>query len=107
MNKVIIDGKVTNLYASEQVICIYSQEQNLYSFGKSNSWTIPEEDIEEIKKNNLDQYLRDRGCTGLQDVGDGKYNSRAVAIMEGTKAAIASSRFIKRCERVKQEHEKT
>lgn len=106
-NKVIIDGKVTNLYASEQVICIYSEKQNSYSFGKSSSWTIPEKEIEEIKKNNLDQYLRARGCTGLQDVGYGKYDSRAIAVMEGTKSAIASSLFIKRCEKVKQEYEKT
>lgn len=102
-NKVIIDGKVTNLYASEQVICIYSEKQDLYSFGKSSSWTIPEKDIEEIKKTNLDQYLRNRGCKGLQDVGDGKYSSRAIAIMEGTKSAIASGRFIERCEREENE----
>lgn len=102
-NKVIIDGKVTNLYASEQVICIYSEKQNLYSFGKSSSWTIPEKDIEEIKKTNLDQYLRKRGCKGLQDVGDGKYSSRTMAIIEGTKSAIASGRFIERCEREENE----
>ena len=105
-NKVIIDGKVTNLYASEQVICIYNEKQDSYSFGKSSSWTIPEKDIEEIKKTNLDQYLRARGCKGLEDVGDGKYESRAEAVMEGTKSAIASSCFIKRCEKEIQEYEK-
>ena len=105
-NKVIIDGKVTNLYASEQVICIYNEKQDSYSFGKSSSWTIPEKDIEEIKKTNLDQYLRARGCKGLEDVGDGKYESRAEAVMEGTKSAIASSCFIKRCEKERQEYEK-
>lgn len=99
-NKVIINGKVTNLYASEQVVCIYDEKQDSYSFGKSSSWTIPEKDIEEIKKTNLDQYLRARGCTGLQDVGDGKYNPRATAVMEGTKSAIASSYFVERCKRV-------
>ena len=106
-NKVIIDGKVSTIYASEQVICIYSEKQDTYSFGKSSSWTIPEKETEEIKKTNLDQYLRARGCTGLQDVGDGKNNSRAISVMEGTISAIASSFFIKRCERVKQEYEKT
>ena len=106
-NKVIINGVVTNLFASEQVVCIYNEKQNSYSFGKSSSWTIPEKDIEEIKKTNLDKYLRARGCTGLQDVGDGKYDSREKAVMEGTKSALASSCFIKRCERIKQEPERT
>lgn len=105
-NKVIIDGKVTTLFASEQVVCIYSEKQDLYSFGKSSSWTIPEKHIEEIKNSNLDKYLRARGCTGLQDVGDGKYVSRETAVMEGTKSAIASSCFIKRCEKIKEEYEK-
>lgn len=99
-NKVIIDEKVVDLYASEQVVCIYDEKKDTYSFGKSSSWIIPEKDIEEIKRTNLDQYLRRRGCTGLQDVGDGKYVSRATAVMESTKSAIASNRFIERCKMI-------
>ena len=57
-------------------------------------------DIEEIKRTNLDQYLRARGCTGLQDVGDGKYVSRATAVMESTKSAIASNLFMEKCKMV-------
>ncbi len=105
-NKVIIDGKLTNLYASEQIVCIYNEQQDLYSFGKSSSWTIPEKDIEEIKKTNLDLYLRARECTGLQDIGDGKYNSRTTAVMEATKSAIASGLFIKRCKNLEKDVEK-
>lgn len=105
-NKVMIDGKLINLYASEQVVCIYNEKRNLYSFGKSSSWTIPEKDIQEIKETNLDQYLRTRGCTKLQDVGDGKYASRSIAVMEGTKSAIASDRFMQRSEKEKQEDER-
>ena len=104
-NKAIVNGKVTTLYSSEQVVCIYSKEQDSYSFGKSSSWTIPAKDIEEIKNTDLDQYLRKMGCTGLQDVGDGKYETRADAVMEGTKSAIASSLFIERCDKAKQNHE--
>lgn len=99
-NKVIIDGKVVNLHASEQVVCIYDEKQGIYSFGKSSSWVIPEKDIEEIRSTNLDQYLRARGCKGLQDVGDGEYVSRATAVMESTKSAIASNRFMKRCKMI-------
>lgn len=102
----MIDGKLINLYASEQVVCIYNEKRNLYSFGKSSSWTIPEKDIQEIKETNLDQYLRTRGCTKLQDVGDGKYASRSIAVMEGTKSAIASDRFMQRSEKEKQEDER-
>lgn len=36
-NKVIIDEKLMNLYSSEQVVCIYNEKQDLYSFGKSSS----------------------------------------------------------------------
>lgn len=106
-NKVIIDGIITNLFASEQVVCIYNEEQGSYSFGRSSSWTIPEKDIGEIKKTNLDEYLKARGCTGLQDVGDGKYVPRSIAVMEGTKSALASSCFIERCKKQEQENERT
>ena len=104
-NKAVVNGKITTIYASEQVVCIYNPKQDSYSFGKSSSWTIPEEDIEEIKNKDLDQYLKKRGCTGLQEVGNGKYGTRSDAVMEGTKSAIASGLFIERCYKAKQNHE--
>lgn len=96
-NKAIINGESVDLYASEQIVCIYNPKNDTYSFGKSSSWIIPPEDIEEIKNTDLDQYLRKRGCTGLHDVGDGSYISRQQAVKEGTMSAIASARFIDRC----------
>lgn len=105
-NKVMVDGKLINLYSSEQVVCIYNEKQDLYSFGKSSSWTIPENDIQKIRETNLDQYLKTRGCTSLKDVGDGKYVSRATAVMEGTKSAIASNLFMQICEKEKPEDER-
>ena len=95
-NKVIINGKERSLFLSEQVTCIHSTKDNTYFFGKSSSWTIPEKDIEEIKDTNLDQYLRKRGCTGLHDVGNGRYITRRDAIREGTCAALASMCFKER-----------
>lgn len=77
-------------YFSEQVICIYSKEVRKSFFGKSSSWSISSEDIQEIINTDLDQYLRKRGCTGLQDVGNGKYITRSTAVEEGVKAALAS-----------------
>lgn len=100
-NKTIINGKVSTLYSSEQVVCIYNPKNDSYIFGKSSSWTIPEEDIEEINNTDLDQYLRKRGCTGLHDVGDGKYITRKDAVIEGTTSALASMRFIERCDKYK------
>lgn len=96
-NKVFIKGRETTIYASEQVVCIYNPIDDIYSFGKSSSWTVPEKDIEQIKNIGLDKYLRKRECTGLNDVGNGKYITRRQAVMEGTSSAIASSYFIERC----------
>lgn len=77
-------------YFSEQVVCIYSKECKKSFFGKSSSWSIPSQDIQEIIDTDLDQYLRKRGCTGLQDVGNGKYITRSTAVKEGVEAALAS-----------------
>lgn len=104
-NRVVINNKLTQLFASEQVVCIYDAQKDSYAFGKSGSWMIPTEDIEEIKKTDLDQYLRKRECTGLQDVGDGKYITRKDAVMEGTLSAIASGRFVERRDRVQKKAE--
>lgn len=105
-NKVIIDGQIKTLYASEQVVCIYNCEQDMYSFGKSSSWTIPEEDIKEIKETDLDQYLKKRDCNSLDEIGNEKYITRKEAVMEATKSAIASSQFLEKCNKLKQQHEK-
>lgn len=102
-NKVFKNGQFVPIYVSEQVVCVYNPETDLYSFGKSSSWTIPQEDIKEIENTDLDQYLRKRKCTGLHDVGDGKYITRKDAVREGTVSAIASSRFQERCDRTRQE----
>lgn len=92
-NKTIIKGIVTPIYTSEQIVCIYNPKSDSYYFGKSSSWTIPEDDIEEIKSTDLDKYLRKRGCTGLHDVGKGSYISRKEAVKEGAMSAIASQLF--------------
>ncbi len=101
-NAVVVNGKVVPLYASEQVVCVHRTSDNEYYFGKSSSWTIPAKDIPEINNTDLDRYLRNRGCTGLQDVGAGKYITRKDAVKEGTKAAIASALFMDKCRRYEQ-----
>ena len=102
-NKVLKDGQYVPIYVSEQIVCIYNPKTDIYSFGKSSSWNIPQEDIKEIEDTNLDQYLRKRKCTGLHDIGDGKYITRKDAVREGTESAIASILFQERCNKSKNE----
>ena len=95
-NKVFINGNIIPIYSSEQIVCIYNPENDSHCFGKSSSWIIPEEDIEEIKNTDLDQYLRKRGYTGLHDVGNGNYITRKDAVIEGTRSAIATMLFLEK-----------
>lgn len=104
-NAVVVNGKVVPLYASEQVVCVHRTSDNEYYFGKSSSWTIPEKDITEITNTDLDKYLRNRGCTGLHDVGAGRYITRKDAVKEGTSAAIATALFMDRCRKYEQQEQ--
>lgn len=99
-NRTIINENLVQVFASEQIVCIYEPKKDSYSFGKSSAWIIPAEDIEEIKNTDLDRYLRNRECTGLHDVGDGKYITRKDAVKQGAISAIATSRFIDRSKRL-------
>ena len=86
-----IDNKsIPGEYFSEQLVCLLSKETKKTFFSKSSSWSIPKEDIKEIEETSLDSYLIKRGCIGLQDIGNGKYITRATAVEEGVKAALAS-----------------
>ena len=95
-NKVLIKGKLTPVYSSEQIVCIYNPQNDSYCFGKSSSWTIPPEKNKKIEDTDLDQYLRNMGYTELREVGNGNYITRKQAITEGTKSAIASMLFLER-----------
>lgn len=86
----IDNESIVGEYFSEQIVCIYSKKSKKNFFGKSSSWSIPSEDIQEIVNTDLDQYLKRRGYTGLQDLGNGKYITRSVAVEEGVKAALVS-----------------
>ena len=92
-NKVIIKGVPETIYASEQIACVYIPKDDSYTFGKSCSWIIPSEDIEEIRKTNLDSYLRKKECTGLQDIGEGKYITRSEAVVQAVSSALASKKL--------------
>lgn len=77
-------------FFSEQVVFICNKATRKGFFGKSSSWSIPKEDIQEIQEADLDMYLRKRGYTGLQDIGNGTYITRCDAVEEGVCAALVS-----------------
>ena len=79
-------------YFNVQVVCILmSNGKTLW--GKSSGWTIPTEDIEIIRKNNLDKYLRDKGITCLEDLLGPSY-SRSAAVADATCMALASGKLM-------------
>lgn len=83
---------VLDLYFNVQVVCIYDNKKKRYFFGKSAGWQIPLKDIELIKKDNLDKYLRDKGYTCLEDVLGQGY-SRENAVMQATEHALATMKL--------------
>ena len=74
-------------YFNVQIVCLDYNSQIFW--GKSSGWTIPSEDIETIKKINLDKYLRGKGITCIEELL-GPSNSRSRAIAQATELALAS-----------------
>ncbi len=77
-------------YFNVQVVCIYDTNSQKYFFGKSAGWQIPSEDMEIIKKINLDSYLR--SCKGITNIKQllGNDNSREYMVDQATYMALAS-----------------
>lgn len=85
-----IEDRIPGQYFSQQVVCIYCSKEKKYFYGIGSSWSIPTKNIEEVRENNLDTYLRSLGCDNLTDLIDGKYISRGDAVKEGVMGALAS-----------------
>lgn len=81
-------------YFNVQVVCIYDSASGTYLWGKSAGWSIPSEDIEKIKKENLDIYLREKGLNSIDELL-GPYNARSMAVAQATELALASKRLRK------------
>ena len=81
---------IFNQYFNVQVVCIKSNTETLW--GKSSGWTVPSEDIEIIRKENLDTYLRGKGMTCLEDLLGPSY-SRSAAVADATWMALASGKL--------------
>jgi len=84
---------VYNQYFNVQVVCILTS--NRYPiWGKSSGWTVPAEDIEIVRKNNLDKYLRSKGISSLEELLGPSY-SRSAAVAEATWVALAAGKLRK------------
>ena len=79
-------------YFNVQVVCILESKSQMLFWGKSSGWSIPSKDIEEIRNNNLDTYLRGKGLTSIEELL-GPSNSRRAAVAQATVLALASGRL--------------
>ena len=75
-----------------QVVCILETKSKTFYWGKSSGWSIPAEDIEIIRKKNLDIYLREKGITTIEELL-GSSNSRSAAVAQATELALASGKL--------------
>ena len=80
-------------YFNVQVVCIFEAKSQIFFWGKSAGWSIPSEDIEIIRKNNLDTYLRRKGITSIEELL-GTSNSRRSAVAQATELALASGKLL-------------
>lgn len=81
-----------NQYFNVQVVCILEAKSGIVLWGKSSGWSIPAEDIQIIRKTNLDSYLRKKGITCIEELL-GTSNSRKLAVQQATELALASKRL--------------
>ncbi|MFQ9263980.1 MAG: inosine/xanthosine triphosphatase [Clostridia bacterium] len=79
-------------YFNVQVVCIYDFKSKTYLWGKSAGWMIPSKDVDEIKRENLDIYLREKGINSIDELL-GPNNARSVAIAHATELALCSKRL--------------
>lgn len=85
--------EILEKYLNIQVVCIYDVNENEYFFGKSSGWQIPSKDIVMIKNSNLDNYLKNKGITSIEQLLGSNF-SREKAIAEATELALASKKLI-------------
>lgn len=78
-------------YYNIQIVCILTSNIKPL-WGKSSGWTIPSEDIDIIRNNNLDIYLKSRGITSLEELLGPSY-SRSAAVADATWMALASGKL--------------
>lgn len=78
-------------YFNVQVVCILESNKRTL-WGKSSGWVLPANDIEKIRENNLDSYLRGKGISCIEELL-GPSCSRSAAVAEATWLALASGKL--------------
>lgn len=81
-------------YFNVQVVCIFENKSQMIFWGKSAGWSVPTDDIEIIKNDTLDTYLRGKGISCIEELL-GPSCSRSAAVAEATWLALASRKLIK------------
>ena len=85
--------KIFNQYFNVQVVCIFEMKFQRLLWGKSAGWAIPSEDMEIIKKDTLDSYLRGKGISSIEELL-GPANSRRTFVAQATELALASRKLL-------------
>ena len=85
--------KAFDQYFNVQVVCIFETKSQRFFWGKSAGWSIPSEDIEIIRNDNLDSYLRGKGICCIEELL-GTSHSRRAAVAEATELALASGKLL-------------
>lgn len=83
----------SNIYFNVQVVCIWDNNLKRYLWGKSTGWQIPTEDIERIKKENLDTYLRAKGIQSINELFGNDY-SREQAVKQAVELALSTKKLM-------------
>ena len=78
-------------YFNVQVVCIFETKTQRIFWGKSSGWSLPPDDIEIIRNNTLDTYLRGKGINYIEELL-GPSCSRSAAVAEATYLALASGK---------------
>ena len=81
-------------YFNVQVVCIFESKSQRIFWGKSAGWSVPTNDIEIIRNNTLDTYLRGKGINCIEELL-GPSCSRSAAVAEATWLALASGNLKK------------
>lgn len=81
------------LYFNVQIVCIYEFKSQRYLYGKSSGWQIPSKDIEMLKNNTIDTYLKEKGFKSIEELVGINY-PRSEFVAQATEQALASNKLL-------------
>ncbi len=81
-----IETFCSTLHFNVQVICIYETKTKKYMYGKSSGWQIQDSDIQCVRKQGLDKYMRGKGLNTVSDLIEG--STRQIMVEDAIKNAL-------------------